>query len=256
MGDVVGSAYERAGLKSVDFELFTDRTRFTDDTVLTVAVADALLSGREYGPVLVDYGRRYFEAGFSSRFRSWILSGGVEWKDSWGNGSAMRVSPVGWAFQSMEEVLDAAEASAVVSHGHPEGVRAAQAVAAAVFMARRGECRRGMVSFIEGRFGYDLSRSLEAIRPTYAFSAAAAESVPEALIAFLESTDYEDALRKAVSLGGDADTQAAIAGAVAEAFYGGVPSSLKERARGYLTEDLLAVVDAFVERYGPSISSS
>lgn len=251
VGDVVGSAYERAGLKSVDFELFTGESRFTDDTVLTVAVADALLSGRDYGQALADYGRRYFEAGFSSRFRSWILSGGKAWNDSWGNGSAMRVSPVGWAFETVEEVLAEAERSAAVSHGHPEGIRAAQAVASSVFLARKGADREELKAFVEARFGYDLSRSLDAIRPTYRFSAAAAESVPEALCAFLESTDYEDALRRAVSLGGDADTQAAIAGAVAEAFYGAVPEPLKEGARLRLTEDLLAVIDAFVGRYGP-----
>ena len=251
VGDIVGSAYERAGLKTVEFELFTEGSRFTDDTVLTVAVADVLLSGREYAPILSEYGRRHFEAGFSSRFRSWILSGGKAWNDSWGNGSAMRVSPVGWAFETVEEVLAEAERSAAVSHGHPEGIRAARAVAASVFLARKGADRRELAAFVEERCGYDLSRSLDAIRPTYRFSAAAAESVPEALCAFLESTGYEDALRKAVSLGGDADTQAAIAGAVAEAFYGAVPSSLKERARLCLTEDLLSVIDAFVGRYGP-----
>lgn len=251
VGDVVGSAYEGAGLKVTDFPLFTAESRFTDDTVLTVAVADALLSDGDFRSRFVAYGKRHFEAGFSSRFRSWILSGGTEWKDSWGNGSAMRVSPVGWAFGSLEEVLEAARASAVVSHGHPEGIRGAQAVAASVFLARTGASKEDLARFVESRFGYDLSRSLEVIRRDYRFSAAAATSVPEALVAFLEATDFEDALRKAVSLGGDADTQAAIAGAVAEAFYGAPPKPLVSQARSFLTADLLTVVDAFTGLYGP-----
>ena len=248
-GDVIGSVHEHMGTKSTDFDLFTAGCRFTDDTVLTVAVADCLMNGREYVDVFHDYFLAYPNAGYGLRFFQWANSGSRSPYNSWGNGSAMRVAPVGHAFDSLEDVLIHAARSAEVTHNHPEGVRGAQATAAAVFMARNGDTKRTMKSSLQRLFGYDLHRRLEDIRPTYRFDESCQGTVPPALIAFLESSDYEDAVRKAVSLGGDADTLACIAGAVAEAHYGGVPQAIAAQTLAVLDDRLRSVVGRFRERY-------
>jgi ADP-ribosylglycohydrolase len=249
LGDVVGSVYERAGLKRTDFPLFGPRSTFTDDTVLTVATAQALLTGKPYGACYREFGRRYPGAGYGGSFRQWM------WRDddapygSWGNGSAMRVSPVGWAAGSAQEALDEAARSSMATHDHPAAVAAAQAVALAVFRARRGASKAELRAELAERFGYALDRRLDDVRRAYAFDVSAAGSVPEALLAFLESDGVESAVRLAVSLGGDADTQAAIAGALAEAFHGGLPPALEAEVRARLPADLAETVDEFARRF-------
>jgi ADP-ribosylglycohydrolase len=249
LGDIVGSAYERRGLKRADFPLFGPGSVFTDDTVLSVATADAILSGREYRELYRAYGRRHPAAGYGGSFREWM------WRDddapygSWGNGSAMRVSPIGWAARSAGEALAEAARSSRATHDHPDAVAAAQAVALGVFLARQGAGRDALRDELSARFGYDLGRRLDDVRPAYSFDVSAKGSVPEAIIAFLESDGVEHAVRLAVSLGGDADTQAAIAGALAEAFHGGLPAPLEAEVFARLPEELAEVVRAFRARY-------
>ncbi|GAB4425546.1 MAG: ADP-ribosylglycohydrolase family protein [Anaerolineae bacterium] len=251
-GDIIGSVYERrhSRIKTTDFPLFDARCTFTDDTVLTVATADALLRGLDYAAVYRDYGRRYPNAGYGGTFIHWIFDDRAGPYNSWGNGSAMRVSPVGWAFDSADAVLAAAERSAAVTHNHPEGIKGAQATALAVFLARTGHDKAAIKTEIETRFGYNLSRRLDDIRPGYQFDVSCQGSVPEAIIAFLEADDVEQAIRLAISLGGDSDTLACIAGSIAEAFFGGIPATVAAEVHRRLPAELLAVVDAFTERYG------
>lgn len=250
-GDIIGSPHEHAGTKTTDFPLFHDRCRFTDDTVLTVAVASAILEGRSYYDSIKTFARRYPDAGYGREFKFWLRLPDDESDPyfSFGNGSAMRVSPVGFAFDSVERVLEEAKKTAEITHNHAEGIKGAQAVALAVFLARNGAGKATIKYEISGRFGYDLDRTLDEIRPTYTFKSSCQESVPESLIAFLESESVEDAIRKAISLGGDADTMACIAGAVAQASYRHVPPEITSRVRGLLTPDLLDVLDRFSERH-------
>jgi ADP-ribosylglycohydrolase len=248
-GDIIGSVHEFRGTKATEFELFADGCRFTDDTVLTVAVADCLMNGLEYVDVFHKYFFDYPDAGYGYRFFHWASCRSQDPYNSWGNGSAMRVAPVGHAFDSLDDVLVQAARSAEVTHNHPEGVKGAQATAAAVFMARRGDTKRRIKNSLERMFGYDLNRRLDDIRPTYRFDESCQGTVPPALIAFFESTDYEDAVRKAVSLGGDADTLASIAGAVAEAHYGCVPRPIATQALALLDDRLRNVVERFSECY-------
>lgn len=248
-GDMIGAPYERRPTKHKDFPLFSAASRFTDDTVLTVAVADALLRKRSYEEALYDWGNRYPDAGYGAMFASWLRNPVSQPYNSWGNGSAMRVSPVGWAFGDLDQVMLEAARSAAVTHNHPEGVKGAQAVAAAVFLGRSGKSKQDIRSLLEYVVGYDLSRSLDEIRSGYSFEVSCQASVPEALIAFFEAEDFEDAIRNAVSLGGDADTQACIAGAVAEACYGGVPQQIASRTLQRLTPDLQRVVSEFQDRF-------
>jgi ADP-ribosylglycohydrolase len=248
-GDVIGSVYEARPVKTTKFPLFDEACRFTDDTVLTVAVADCLLHGRTYVEAFHEYWRAYPNAGFGGSFMHWAMSQNLEPYNSWGNGSAMRVSPVGWAFDQMGEVLTEAERSASITHSHEEGVRGAQATAAAVLLARQGRSKDDIRSFVESEFGYDLHRTLAELRPRYQFDVSCQGSVPESLISFLESEDFESAIRNAISLGGDADTMACIAGAVAEPFYGGVPEKIARRVRKRLDDRLRGIVDKFVQRF-------
>lgn len=249
-GDIIGSVYENLRTKRKDVRLFTPMSTFTDDTVLTVAVADAILTSRDYGPVIKSYARRHPLRGYGPRFLLWMASPGAEPYNSFGNGSAMRVSPVAHAFDTEEDVLAEAERSAACTHNHPEGIKGAQATALAVFLARTGASRDAIRSRISAEFSYDLSRSIEEIRPGYRFDMTCQGSVPEAIVAFLDSTSFEDAIRNAVSLGGDADTQAAIAGAIAEAHYGGIPGDILEKVRKKLPAAMWNVVSAFTKRFG------
>src|SRR5215471_3467447 len=249
-GDVIGSVHEYAGTKSADFSLFVAGSRFTDDTVLAVAVADCLLNGLNYVDAFHEYFLAYPNAGYGLRFYHWASAGRRDPYNSYGNGSAMRVPAVGYAFASLDEVLAEAARSAAVTHNHPEGVKGAQATAAAVFMARRGETKCRMKDSLQEMFGYDLSASVDELRPTYEFDESCQGTVPAALMAFFESRDYEDAVRKAISLGGDADTLACIAGAVAEAHYGGVPSHIAVPAMAMLDDRLRHIVVRFCRRYG------
>jgi ADP-ribosylglycohydrolase len=249
-GDVIGSVHERLGTKSKDFPLLVPEGRFTDDTVLTVAVAERLLHGGDYVDFFHDYFHAYPRAGYGGTFIQWALVRSRQPYNSWGNGSAMRVSPIGMAFETIEEILAEAHASAEVTHDHPEGVRGAQATAVAVFLARKGASKAQIKGHIEKEFGYDLSARLDDIRDRYTFDVSCQGSVPQSIIAFLEADDYEDAVRNAISLGGDADTMAAIAGGIAAPFFGGVPADIREEVLARLDARLRAVVDEFSARFG------
>jgi ADP-ribosylglycohydrolase len=248
-GDIIGSFYEHHPTKSVEFTLFHEHCRFTDDSVMTVAVAHAILENHNYGIAMKEFGRRYPNAGYGGSFLGWLFEPDIQPYNSWGNGSAMRVSPVGFAFDSEEDVLLEAKSSAEVSHNHPEGIKGAQAIALAIFIARTGGSKQTIRKEITERFHYDLNRTIEEIRPSYEFDVSCQGTVPEAIIAFLESTDYEDAVRRAISLGGDSDTLACIAGGVAHAYYKGVPAEITKRVREILPVDLLRVLDKFSEKY-------
>ncbi|KTB48079.1 ADP-ribosylglycohydrolase family protein [Dehalogenimonas alkenigignens] len=248
-GDIIGSVYEFNNTQQSDFELFTPRSTFTDDTVLTVAVADCILHGKDYARTIWEYGNRYPDAGYGTRFLHWLSSKDLKPYNSFGNGSAMRVSPVSFAFGTLEDTLAEARRSAEVTHNHPEGIKGAQSVAAAIFLARRGESKQRIRSYITSTFGYDLSRTLDEIRPTYTFDETCQGSVPEAITVFLESSDFEDAIRKAVTLSGDSDTIACITGGIAQAFYGGVPKHIVAEVRKHLDPPLLAVIDEFNLKY-------
>ena len=248
-GDIIGSVYEFHAIKSIDFPLFSKGSAWTDDTVLTMAVAQTLLTGRPYEETLREFALEHPDAGFGGRFRHWFTTPGAKPYDSFGNGSAMRVSPVGWAFDTLEETLEEAQRSAEVTHNHPEGIKGAQATAAAIFLARQGTSQIIIRDVLEARFGYDLHRTYEDIQPSCSFDETCQRSVPEALICALTSMSFEGAVCRAVALGGDADTQAAIAGSVAEALYGGVPESIAREARARLTPQFISILDAFQEKY-------
>ncbi len=248
-GDIIGSAYEFDSVKSTDFKLFPSEARFTDDTVLTITVADCILNGKNYTSTFKEYGHRYPNAGYGSMFARWLDSDYSRPYNSYGNGSAMRVSPIGFAFSTFQSVMDEARKTAEVTHSHPEGIKGAQAVAISIHLVREGYSKDAIRDYVEETFEYDLHRTLDEIRPSYTFDETCPGSVPESIIAFLESNDYEDAVRKAVSLGGDSDTMACIAGGIAHAYYKVIPKYIIDKVRGILNEKLLYVVDQFTERY-------
>ncbi|MBA4388985.1 MAG: hypothetical protein C0404_13470 [Verrucomicrobia bacterium] len=252
-GDVIGSVFEWVPTKRTDFSLFHLMSAYTDDTVLTVAVAEAILTDGDYCRAIKSFARRHPLRGYGGRFTMWMMSPSTEPYNSFGNGSAMRVSPVGFAFDSEEKVLDEAKRSAEVTHNHPEGIKGAQAAALAILMARKGVDKAAIKRELSGRFGYDLDRTLAEIRPAYRFDVTCQGSVPEAIIAFLESDSYEDAVRKAISLGGDADTQACITGGIAEAFHKGVPAEIAANVRKRLPDDFVEIVDKLYARHGAGI---
>ena len=246
IGDIVGSVYEHDVYKDTDFPLFSTRASYTDDTVLTVA--HALLEKADYADTFKYFGRKY-PAGYGSTFAEWMYSDSREPYNSYGNGSAMRVSAVGFAFNSVNDVLLEAERSAVVTHNHPEGVKGAQAVALAIYLARMGASKVDIKTEISTRFNYDLSRTLEEIRPRYTFEVSCQKSVPESIIAFLEADSFENSLRNAVSLGGDADTMACIAGGIAQAFYKTIPADIVSQAEALLPPAFLEVIHKFNVRF-------
>lgn len=268
IGDIVGSVYEFDNIKTKDFELFKPDCRFTDDTVMTCAVADAIMNGgseKDFILSMKKYGRMYPHAGYGGRFRVWLRSMDTEPYNSFGNGSAMRVSPCAWVMDcgfcartGMWPNRDLARLSASVTHNHPEGIKGALAVCDAIFMARfyfggwnieysnpidsdPDECKRRIKEHIENEYGYDLSMSLDEIRKNYEFDETCQGSVPQAIVAFLESTNFEDSIRNAISIGGDSDTIAAITGSIAEAAYG-ISEDMKEMALSYLDEPLKDVL--------------
>ncbi len=249
-GDIIGSAYEARPVKTTHFRLFHPLCRFTDDTVLTVALADSLLHGTPFVDLLKAYYRAYPNAGYGGSFHEWAMSEDSRPYNSWGNGSAMRVSPVGFAFDSLEEVLEQAKRSAEVTHDHPEGIKGAQAVASAIFLARIGQSREQVKNYVATTFLYDLDTPLDEIRPRYCFEVSCQHSVPQSIRAFLESSDYEGAVRLAISLGGDSDTMACMAGGIAQAFYGGVPEEIRTRAYEVLDQPLRDVTRKFMQEYG------
>lgn len=248
-GDVIGSVHEHAMTKSTDFPLFDPLCRFTDDTVLTVATAYAILTGTSYEAAYRDFGRQHPHAGYGGSFYGWLLAEDPRPYNSWGNGSAMRVAPVGLAFDNVDDVLDEAARSASVTHNHVEGIKGAQATALAVFMGRSDASKSEIRDELVHRFGYNLDRTVEQIRPHYQWDVSCQGSVPEAIVAFLDSSDVEDAIRLAVSLGGDADTQAAIAGGIAEAFYRQLPDTIVAEVRERLPPRFIDVIDAFRQAF-------
>jgi ADP-ribosylglycohydrolase len=250
VGDVIGSVHEWAGTKTKDFPLFVEGAAFTDDSVLTVAIAEWILTGTDLVDLLYSYTEAYPGSGYGGMFHHWAKRRVREPYNSFGNGAAMRVSPVGFAFETIEEVLAWSKRSAEVTHSHPEGIRGAQATATAICPARCVRNKDQIRHTIESQFGYDLSVRLDQIRPAYGFNETCQGTVPQALVSFFESTSFEDAVRNAISVGGDADTLACIAGGVAEAYYGGTPQELARPVMAMLDKGLVAVVDRFRERFG------
>jgi ADP-ribosylglycohydrolase len=248
-GDIIGSVYEHRPIKHKDFPLFHPDRRFTDDSVLTIAIAEAILEKKDYQDAIRALGRQYPDAGYGGTFIQWLFSPAPRPYQSWGNGAAMRVSPVGFAFPTIPDVLREARKTAAITHDHPEGIKGAQAAALAVFLARTGSSKDEIRQEIADRFQYDLSRSVDGIRPAYAFDVSCQGTVPEAIISFLESESYEDAVRLAVSLGGDSDTLACITGSIAHAFYGEVPGPIVQLVKTTLDKRLWAITEAFCRAF-------
>ena len=245
IGDIVGSRFEFCNCRSTRFDLFSSASRFTDDTVMTLAVADWLLNGGALESVMTDWGEEYPNAGYGGMFYSWLFGGREKAPyNSFGNGSGMRVSPCGYFARSLDEALDLAKQSAEVTHNHPEGIKGAQAIAAAIFLARQHTPKEEIRDYIEQTFGYDLHRTCDEIRPTYLFDETCQGSCPEAIIAFLESSDYESAIRLAVSLGGDSDTIACMTGGIAAACYG-MPAWIVEEAMSFLPDMMKLLIRRF-----------
>ena len=255
LGDIIGSPFEfDRGSKTKNFDLFTRGCGFTDDSVMTVAVAEALLkAGVDADTDTIEkvviqqmqkWGKRYPNAGYGLRFLNWLAAKDPKPYGSFGNGSAMRVSAAGWLYDTLERTREVARATAVVTHDHPEGIKGAEATASCIFLARTGASKDKIREYVTREFHYDLTRTLDQIRPGYHHVESCQETVPEAITAFLESGDFEDAIRNGVSLGGDADTLTAITGSIAEAFYG-VPDALKTECRNRISEDLRVVLRKF-----------
>ncbi len=248
-GDVIGSVFERNNVKTTEFPLFCEKSKFTDDTVLTIAVADSILNKKTYTTVFIEYAANYPKAGFGKGFKQWLNSPNFEPFSNAGNGTAMRVSPVGFAFDTLDKVMDESKKSAATTITHPEGVKGAQSVASSIFLARQGKSKVEIKEFIEKTFGYNLSRTLDEIRPTYTFDVTCQGSVPIAIISFLESDSYEDAVRKAISVGGDSDTIACIAGGIAQACYKNIPSEIVENIKTRLPNNFWATIEKFNQVY-------
>jgi ADP-ribosylglycohydrolase len=263
IGDVIGSVFEWHNVKTTEFKLFSRESKFTDDTVMTIAVADALLSKQTFkNPIkdalesrttyiakLKQYGHRYPNVGYGNMFNDWLKESSPKPYKSYGNGSAMRVSSIGFAFDTLEEVLKESKRSAKITHNHRDGIKGAQAVATAVFFAKNGESKDSIKHRLENMFKYNLSRKLDEIRPKYMFDSSCQGSVPEAIIAFLESEHFEDAIRKAISLGGDSDTIACITGAVAQAYYNKIPTEIIDDTFFRLDIGMKTIIRQFNEKY-------
>ncbi|MDR0551357.1 MAG: ADP-ribosylglycohydrolase family protein [Spirochaetaceae bacterium] len=251
-GDICGSIYEWNNRKTETPEkinLIDDECQFTDDSVLTIGVADALLSGGDYKAGIVTWARKYPHSGYGGSFRKWFKEENPQPYNSWGNGSAMRVSPVGWAFGTLEETLDAAKKSAEVTHNHPEGIKGAQATAAAIFLARNGKSKAEIKEYVEKEFAYNLDEDLGELRKTYTFDESCQGTVPPAIMAFLVSNDFVHAIQIAISLGGDTDTLACITGSIAEAFYKEIPAKLAGFINAKISGDMKQVIKRFHEKY-------
>lgn len=255
LGDIIGSPFEfDRGDKTKDFKLFSRRSHFTDDSVMTLAVCEALLKVGQDATVkeiedavitsMQSWGRRYPHEGYGGYFRRWLTARHPEPYNSFGNGSAMRVSAAGWLYDSLEKTRVVAKATANVTHNHPEGIKGAEATASAIFMARNGSSKEEIKKYIENEFHYDLNRTLDEIRPSFHMDETCQKTVPEAIIAFLEARDFEDAIRNAVSLGGDTDTLGAITGSIAEAYFG-ISETLISECRHRINKDMRDIVDAF-----------
>ncbi|MCR5026731.1 MAG: ADP-ribosylglycohydrolase family protein [Methanobrevibacter sp.] len=252
-GDIIGSTREFRPIKTKDFRLFDSYSGFTDDTVMTLAIASWLIEDKTSNETLISevkkFGLEYPNAGYGRMFLNWLNQDNPESYGSWANGSAMRVSPVAWVADSLSETQRLAEMSANVTHSHPEGVKGALATADAIFLARTGSSKEEIKEHVEYSYGYDLSRKVDDIRPDYTFDVSCQGSVPESIICFLQASDFEDTIRNAVSLGGDADTQAAIAGSIASAYWE-VPAEISAQCLYNLDLNLLEVFVKFMDMYG------
>lgn len=249
VGDIIGSVYEFGNTKSTDFELFTPQSRFTDDSVMTLAVAKWLMeddshSGEHLIKCMQELGRNHPNAGYGMHFYLWLYARNPKPYNSWGNGAGMRVSAVGVYAKTLDEALKLAAITASVTHNHPEGVKGAQAIAACVFLAKTGKSKQEIKEYVENAFGYKLNRTIAEIRPYYDFDISCQGSVPEAIIAFLEGNSFEEVIRLAVSIGGDSDTIGCMAGAIAACMYS-IPSFIAESCNNILTEDLRDIKDRF-----------
>ena len=254
IGDIVGSIYEFDNIKTKDFELFDRECFFTDDTVMSVAVAEALLDTQpddredviknKLAAAMKKWGREYPHAGYGGHFAGWLRTDDTQPYNSYGNGSAMRVSAAGWLYDDMFTTRYMARLTSAVTHNHIEGIKGAEAAAAAIFLARNGASKQEIREYVEKEFSYNLDFTCDEIRPTYYFNETCMNTVPQAIVAFLDGESFEDVIRTGVSIGGDTDTLCAIAGSVAEAYYG-IPENISETAKSFLTYDLLEVVEKF-----------
>jgi ADP-ribosylglycohydrolase len=252
LGDIFGSIYEfnnRKTDKPEEINLLNPDCYYTDDSVLTIATAQAILTDGDFRKAYQEWARRYPRAGYGGGFRRWVFGDSSQPYNSWGNGSAMRISPVGWAFSTMEDTLAEAKKSAEVTHNHPEGIKGAQATAAAIFMARNGASKADIREYIIQQFGYNLDRTVSEIRPIYKFNESCQGTVPEAIIVFLESHDFAHCMQLAISIGGDTDTLACIAGGIAEAFYKEIPKEMIDFADNRIPYSMKQVVSGFRGKY-------
>lgn len=256
IGDIVGSVYEDGNMKSKDFTLWSPKCEFTDDTVLSVATADWILNGGRCEDFYYSYTSKYPTCGYGTGYMKWYFNRKYHGKyipyNSYGNGSAMRVGPIGWAYYSIEEVLKVSRDSAICTHNHKEGIKGAQAIACCVFLARNKESKEDIKTFIEKSFGYNVSLSMQNISKDYQWNATCQETVPQAILCFLEGKNFEDSIRNAVSLGGDSDTIACMTGAISEAFYG-IPMGIAEKVCEYLPPELIRVINIFEKKFGNNI---
>jgi len=249
IGDVIGSVFEWNNIKTTDFDLFNPKCDFTDDTVLTIAVADCILNKKNFAKTIWEYGRKYRGRGYGGSFRNWLQEDNLKPYASFGNGSAMRASAVGFAFNDIETVMEVAKQSAEVTHNHPEGIKGAQATATAIFLARQGKSKQEIKDYITRTFNYNLDFTLDEIRPTYKFDVTCQGSVPQAIVAFLESSDFENAIRLAISIGGDSDTIACITGGIASAFYKQIPTEIMGFVVDKLPNEYIEIMNKFDEEY-------
>lgn len=249
VGDIIGSVYEFQNTKSTDFDLFTPWSNFTDDSVMTLAVAKWLMEDKTHSQYhlircMQELGKKYPDAGYGTRFDWWLTQDNPQPYNSWGNGAGMRVSPVGLYAKTLDEALALAAVTASVSHNHPEGVKGAQVIAASVFLCKEGKTKQEIKEYVEETFGYDLNRTIAEIRPYYDFDVSCQGSVPEAIIAFLEGNSFEEVIRLAISIGGDSDTIACMAGAIAACMYP-IPEEMVEKCNSILTDDLREINERF-----------
>ena len=249
IGDVIGSVFEWNNIKTTDFDLFNPKCDFTDDTVLTISVADCILNKKDFAKTIWEYGRKYRGRGYGGSFRNWLQEDNLKPYGSFGNGSAMRASAVGFAFKDIETVMEVAKQSAEVTHNHPEGIKGAQATATAIFLARQGKSKQEIKDYITQTFDYNLDFKLDEIRPTYKFDVTCQGSVPQAIVAFLESSDFENAIRLAISIGGDSDTIACITGGIASAFYKLIPTEIMDFVVDKLPNEYIEIMNKFDEQY-------
>ncbi len=245
IGDVIGSVYEWNNIKSTEFNLFNPKCKFTDDTVLTIAVADSILNNKDFRKSILEYGKKYRGRGYGGNFRNWLKSNNPKPYGSYGNGSAMRVSAVGFAFNDIDKVLEVAKKTAEVTHNHSEGIKGAQATAVAIFLARQEKSKQEIKDYISSTFNYNLDFTLDEIRPTYEFDVSCQGSVPQAIVAFLESSDFESAIRLAISIGGDSDTIACITGGIASAFYKEIPTEIIVFVNEILPNEFIEIMNRF-----------